>query len=71
MTGEQLASEEEALYAALRARYGLVVRGETAALQKARARLAKDDPAMGDLSILGPDSEGQIWLVRKDKLGGF
>jgi hypothetical protein len=67
--GGPLASEAETLYAALRARYGLVVRGDLQALQRERARLAKDDPALGDLSMLGPDENGQIWLVRKDRLG--
>jgi hypothetical protein len=65
-----LASEVEALYAALRARWGLVVRGDLQALQREKARLAKDDPALGDLTLLGPDPEGRLWLVRKDRLGG-
>jgi hypothetical protein len=66
---EPLASESEALYAALRAKYGLVVRGDLQALQRERARLAKEDPALGDLTLLGPDENGQLWLVRKDRLG--
>jgi len=66
----QLASSEEALYAALSARYGLVVRASLGDLQKARARLTREDDAMAQISVLGPDPEGQIWLVRKDKLGG-
>ena len=66
----QLASESEVLYAALSAPFGLVVRGDLAALQRARSRLLRDDPALGDLSVLGPDGNGQLWLVRKDKLGG-
>jgi len=66
----QTASEPEVLYAALSARYGLVVRGDLVALQKARARLVKEDSAMSELTLLGPDERGQIWLVRRDKLGG-
>lgn len=66
----QLATPEEALYAALAARWGLLVRGDLAALQKARIRLAKEDEAMAQVSVLGPDPEGRLWLVRKDKLGG-
>ena len=69
MSGElQLASESEVLYAALRAPFGLVVRGDLAALQRTRARLLRDDSALSDLSVLGPDERGQLWLVRKDKL---
>lgn len=67
---EPLATPEEALYAALAGRYGLVVRGDLAGLQKARARLVKEDEAMSQISLLGPDPEGRLWLVRKDKLGG-
>lgn len=72
MSGESnptLATAAEALYAALAGRYGLVVRGDLAALQKARARLVKEDDAMAQVSVLGPDPEGRLWLVRKDKLG--
>lgn len=65
----QLATPEEALYAALSARFGLLVRGDLAALQRARTRLCKDDEAMSQVSVLGPDPEGRLWLVRKDKLG--
>lgn len=68
----QLATPEEALYAALGARWGLLVRGggDYASWQKVRARLAKQDEALSALSLLGPDPEGRFWLVRKDKLGG-
>ncbi len=67
----QLATPEEALYAALAARYGLLVRGgDYASWQKAKARLQKQDEALSQLSLLGPDPEGRFWLVRKDKLGG-
>ena len=64
----QTCSDEEALYAALRAQYGLVVRGDREALTRARARLARDDHALEDLGVLGPDGNGQLWLVRKNKL---
>lgn len=63
-----MTSESEVLYAALSARYGLVVRGDLAALQSARTRLAREDSAMTSLAVLGPDGNGQLWLVRKDKL---
>ena len=66
----QLASPEETLYAALGARYGLCIRGSLQDLQRARARLVREDDAMTQISVLGPDPEGRIWLVRKDKLGG-
>ncbi len=67
----QLATPEEALYAALSARYGLLVRGgDFSSWQKAKARLQKQDEALSALSILGPDPEGRFWLVRKDRLGG-
>jgi hypothetical protein len=65
-----LCEPSEALYAALRARYGLVVRGGREALSREKARLAREDPALNDLTLLGPDENGQIWLVRKDRLGG-
>jgi hypothetical protein len=70
VTGERgaLLSEPEAIYAALSARYGIVVRGDLSAFTRERARLAKEDSAVAQLSVLGPDENGQLWLVRKDKL---
>jgi hypothetical protein len=67
-SSNQLCSEAEALYAALSARYGLVVRGDLQALQRARQKFAKDDEALQQLSVLGPDTEGRLWLVRRAKL---
>jgi hypothetical protein len=64
----ELLSEADALYAALSARFGLVVRGDLQAFTKARAALAKEDSAVAQISVLGPDENGQLWLVRKDKL---
>ena len=70
MSGSEpaLAEASECLYAALRAPYGLLVRGNREQLERERARLAREDEALHALSVLGPDPSGQLWLVRKDKL---
>ena len=60
-------NEKEALYEALRAPFGVIVRGSVKALRKARETL-RADVAMMEMTILGPDGSGQIWLVRKDRL---
>lgn len=57
-------SEEELLYEALKRPLGLVARANKDRLLKAKARLAKSDPAIMDLAILGPDRNGQLYIVR-------
>lgn len=57
-------SEEELLYAALKSPLGLVVRADKARLLKAKAKIAKTDAALLDLSILGPDRSGQLFIIR-------
>ena len=64
---ERLTSEHEMLYAAASTEFGLVVTGNAKRLRAARSDL-RDDVAMVDLAVLGPDERGQIWLVRKDQL---
>ena len=59
-------NEQDAIYAAATSDFGLVVRGDARALRKTRTALR--DPGLVDLAILGPDSRGEIWLVRKDRL---
>jgi len=61
-------SESEALYAALRTPLGVVVRGDLQALQRERTRLAREDEVLATLAVLGPDEQGQLWIVRKDRL---
>lgn len=59
----------EALYAALNAPLGLVLRaGDGQRLREERTRLLKSEGALRELSVLGPDGLAQIWLVRKDRL---
>ena len=62
--GSDVASEHDALYAAARAPFGLVVRGSVRALRAARTSLA-EDIALADLAVLGPDESGGVWLVRR------
>ena len=59
-----MASEHDALYAATRAPFGLVVRGSIRALRAARTSLA-EDIALADLAVLGPDEAGSVWIVRR------
>jgi hypothetical protein len=59
--------EEEVLYEALRSPLGLIVRGSKQALQKARAKLAQNDPAISELALIGPDPQGQLYLLRTDQ----
>lgn len=62
-------SPADALYAALVAPLGLVLRaGDGDALRRARSELARSDDALRELAILGPDASAQVWLVRKDRL---
>lgn len=59
----------EALYAALCTPLGLVLRaGDGERLRAERSRLLRDDEALRELAVLGPDTSAQIWLVRKDAL---
>ena len=59
----------EALYVALAAPLGLVLRaGDGERLRTERTRLARADEALRELAVLGPDPHAQVWLVRKDKL---
>jgi hypothetical protein len=61
-------SEEELLYEALRTPLGLVVRASKAALARARSALAKSDPAISELLLIGPDPAGQLYLLRADQV---
>lgn len=56
----------EALYAAASAQFGLIVRGASAKALRAARNAMRDDPALAEIAILGPDAEDHIWLVRKD-----
>ena len=60
-------TEDEMLYQALSSSLGLVVRGDRARLRSARAKLARSDPALLDLAIIGPNPAGKIFLLRNDK----
>lgn len=62
-------SPADTLYAALRAPLGLVLRaGDGEKLRTERTRLAREDEALRELAVLGPDQHAQVWLVRKNKL---
>jgi hypothetical protein len=41
------------------------------ALRAARTKLAQHEPALHDISILGPDGEGQVWVVKLSALRDF
>jgi hypothetical protein len=60
-------NEHEALYAASASALGIIVRGSARRLREARAGV-RGDLALADLAILGPDSAGEVWIVRKDKI---
>ena len=57
-------TEENLLYDALSTTFGLVVRGERKRFAQAKRRLLETDPAMHELTIIGPDNAGQIYLLR-------
>ena len=61
-------NESEIIYGAMTTPFGLLVRGSAKKLREARSSLVRDDPALVDLVILGPDLAGTIWVVRKDSL---
>ena len=58
-------NESEILYAAAASAFGLIVRGSAKRLRAARTSL-RDDLALLDLVILGPDGDGALWIVKKD-----
>lgn len=58
---------KEALYEAARTTLGLIVRGNAKILREARGEL-RDDVAIADLAILGPDNEGNTWIARKGEI---
>ena len=60
-------NEEEVLYDALKSPLGLIVRGSKSALQRAKAKLAKSDPAISELALIGPDPSGQLYILRTDR----
>jgi len=60
-------NEEDLLYKALTSPRGLVVRADKVRLQRARSKLTKNDPAMLELTIIGPDPRGQLYVLRNDK----
>lgn len=61
-------TEQDMIYEAARATFGLVVRGDAKRLRAARTSLVASDASLVDLAVLGPDKSGQVWLVRKDAL---
>lgn len=61
-------TEQDVIYEAARATFGLVVRGDAKRLRAARTSLVASDASLVDLAVLGPDRSGQVWLVRKDAL---
>ena len=60
-------NEEEVLYEALASELGLVVKADPARLRRAKTKLAKSDPAILGLYILGPDRSGQLYVIRADE----
>jgi len=60
-------NEEEVLYDALKSPLGLVVRGSKAQFAKAKSALAKSDPAISELVLVGPDASGQLYVLRADQ----
>ena len=64
-----MASEHDMMYLAARSPFGLVVRGNVKALREARSSM-REDIALLDLVVLGPDGSGLVWLIRKDKIRG-
>jgi hypothetical protein len=56
----------DALYSAARSAYGIIVRGASAKALRAARNAIRDDPALSEIAILGPDTEDRVWLVRKD-----
>ena len=58
---------KEALYAAALTPLGILVRGNAKRLREARSEL-RDDMAIADLTILGPDGQDNVWLVRKNEI---
>jgi hypothetical protein len=61
-------TEGEIIYFAMTTQFGTLVRGSAKKLREARSSLVRDDPALVDLVILGPDLSGTTWVVRKDSL---
>jgi hypothetical protein len=59
-------TEEELIYDALMRPLGLVVRGSRARFANVKRKLLANDPALHELAIVGPDSAGQIYLLRTD-----
>jgi hypothetical protein len=65
---------EEVLRQAILSPRGLVGQaGEEGikALRAARTKFAQHEPALHDISILGPDNEGQVWVVKLSALRDF
>lgn len=62
-----MASEHEMLYAAAASEFGLLVHGDAKRFRRARDDL-RDDLALMDLAILGPDADGALWLVKRDAI---
>jgi hypothetical protein len=60
-------TEEELLYHALRTPLGLVVRADAKRLRAARQRLLANDPALHDLTLIGPDNAGRTYVLRADR----
>jgi hypothetical protein len=56
----------DALYAAASSAFGLIVRGASAKALRSARNAIRDDPALAEIAILGPDQSDQVWLVRKD-----
>lgn len=63
-----MSAEGDTIYAAAASTFGLIVRGSAKRLRDARSELARGDPALADLVVLGPDGAGCIWLARKDAI---
>lgn len=61
-------NEGEIIYGAMTTQFGVLVHGSAKRLREARSALLRDDPALVDLVILGPDLAGTVWVVRKDSL---
>jgi hypothetical protein len=57
--------EHEILLKALTSEFGLIVQGSAKALRTARSTMMRDDIAVDDLAVLGPDTSGHVWVVRK------
>ena len=58
-------TNQDALYAAAASQFGLIVRGSAQELRSVLNKLVRTDAGLIDLTVLGPDNGGLVWLVRQ------